>query len=104
MCLFTLPYIYEISGADNQLFLLYLEKYMEEGDALELLHIPNQHDFDFYLEKITYNPEPTVINIKNLTYQDKYGTYQFDSEKWLEELSHKNYLKEDGITTLVKYY
>ncbi|WP_285766681.1 hypothetical protein [Peribacillus sp. SI8-4] len=24
--LFILPYIYEISGADNQLFLLYLEK------------------------------------------------------------------------------
>ncbi|MCQ6277372.1 hypothetical protein JMM81_21120 [Bacillus sp. V3B] len=35
--LFTLPYIYEIAGAGNQLFLLYLEKYMEVGDVLELL-------------------------------------------------------------------
>ena len=101
--LFTMPYVYEISGAGNKLFLLYLEKYMETGDVLELLHIPNQNDFEYYQRRLTEVPEPIFINVKSLTYQDKYGTYQLNPKKWVEELSHKNYLTEFGVTTIVKY-
>jgi hypothetical protein len=101
--LFTMPYIYEISGAGNQLFLLYLERHMEIGDVLELLHIPNQHNFEYYQRRLMEDPEPIIINVRSLTYQDKYGTYQLKPEKWVEELSHKNYLTEYGVTTIVKY-
>ncbi|PMC34323.1 hypothetical protein CJ195_23860 [Bacillus sp. UMB0899] len=101
--LFSLPYIYEVSGADNQLFLLYLEKYMEEGDVLELLYFPNQHAYEYYQSKLMNNPEPILINVRSFTYQNKYGTYQLNPKKWVEELSHKNYLSEYGITTIVKY-
>jgi hypothetical protein len=101
--LFTLPYIYEISGADDKLFLLYLEKYMEEGDVLELIHIPNQHAYEYYQRRIMENPEPILINVGSLTYRTKYGTYRLDPKKWGEELSHKNFLTEYGVTTIVKY-
>lgn len=101
--LFTLPYIYEVYGADNQLFLLYLEKYMEEGDVLELVHFPNQHAHEYYQIKLMNNPEPILINVGSLTYHNKCGTYQLHPKKWVEELSHKNYLTEYGITTIVKY-
>lgn len=101
--LFTLPYIYEIFGADNRLFLLYLEKYMGEGDVLELLHFPNQHAFEYYQRRLMDNPEPIVINVGSLTYQNKYGTYQLNPKEWVEELSHKIFITEYGITTIVKY-
>ena len=101
--LFTLPYIYEISGADTPSFLLYLEKYFEEGDVLELLHCPNQNDFEYYRRKLKDAQEPIVINVGRLTFQNSYGTYQLNPKKWVEELSHKNYLTEYGITTIVKY-
>ena len=101
--LFTLPYLYEIYGADNQLFLLYLEKYMEEGEVLELLHFPNQNDYEYYQRRLMEDPEPIVINVGSLTYQNKNGTYQLNPKKWVEELSHKNYLTEFGVTTIIKY-
>jgi hypothetical protein len=100
---FALPYIYEISGADNQLFLLYLEKYMEEGDVLKLLHFPNQYAFEHYQRRLIEDPEPIVINVGSLTYQDKYGIYQLNPKKWVEELSNKKFLTEHCITTIVKY-
>lgn len=56
--IFTMPYIYEISGAANRLFLLYLEKYMGEGDVLELVHFPNQHDFAYYQTRLIDDLEP----------------------------------------------
>ncbi|GEM_PF-772486 len=101
--LFTLPYIYEIIGADSQLFLLYLEKHMEVGEVLELLHFPDQHAFEFYVKRLMEKPEPIEINVGRLTYQDQYGAYQFNPKKWVEELSHKNFLTEYGVTTIVKY-
>lgn len=69
---------------------------MEVGDVLELLHIPNQHDFKIYQQRLMGNPEPIVINVGSLTYQDIYGTYQLNPKKWVEELSlsYKNYLTE----------
>lgn len=101
--LFTLPYIYEISGAGNQLFLLYLEKYMEIGDVLEILSISNQHAFEYHQRRLIERPEPIVINVGSLTYQNIYGTYQLNPKKWVEELSRRNYLTEYGVTTIVKY-
>ncbi|WP_226671111.1 hypothetical protein [Metabacillus litoralis] len=101
--LFTLPYIYEVSGADTHLFLLYLEKYMEVGDVLELIHFPNQHNFEYYESRLLEHPDSIFINVESLTYQDKYGTYQLSSKKWVEELSHRNFLNEFGVTTIVKY-
>ena len=102
--LFTLPYLYEIYGADNQLFLLYLEKYMEEGEVLELLYFPNQHAYEYYQRRLMEDPEPIVINVGSLTYQNKNGTYQLNPKKWVEELSCKNYLTEFGVTTIIKYW
>ncbi|TXC92817.1 hypothetical protein FS935_01045 [Metabacillus litoralis] len=101
--LFTLPYIYEITGADSQLFLFYLEKYMEVGDVIELLHFPNQHNVEYYISRLSEHPESIFINVGSFTYQDKYGTYQLNSKNWVEELSHKNFLTEYGVTTIVKY-
>lgn len=101
--LFTMPYIYEISGANNKLFLLYLEKYMEEGDVLELIDIPNQHAFEYYKRRLLEDPEPIFINVGSFTYQNKSGKYHLNPKRWVEELSHKNYLTQYGVTTIVKY-
>ncbi|WP_117170297.1 hypothetical protein [Paraliobacillus sediminis] len=100
---FTLPYMYEISGAANRLFLLYLEKYMEEGEVLELVHFPNQHDFESYQRRLLDEPKPILINVSRLIYQNNNGTYQLNPKKWVEELSHKKYVTACGITTIVKY-
>lgn len=47
--------------------------------------------------------KPIVINVGSFTYQDKYGTYQLNHKKWVEELSHKNFLTEYGVTKIIKY-
>lgn len=101
--LFTLPYIYELSSADHPLFLIYLEKYMEEGDVLELLHFPNQHEFENDQRRLIEGPEPVIINVGSLTYQNKYGDYTLNAENWVEELSHKKMVTEHGVTTIIKY-
>ena len=41
---FTMPYLYTIEGADQWEFMIYLQRYMEEGDVFELLYIENQND------------------------------------------------------------
>ncbi|WP_338779770.1 hypothetical protein [Metabacillus sp. FJAT-52054] len=70
---------------------------------LELLHFPNQHNFEYYERRLMDKPEPIEINAGSFTYQDKYGAYQLNPIKWAEELSHRNFLTEYGITTIVKY-
>ena len=101
--LFTLPYMYEIVGAHDPSFPLYLEKYMEEGDILELIHCPSQNDFEYYRRKLEDKLEHIVINVGRFTFQNQHGTYQLNPKNWVEELSHKNYLTEYSITTVVKY-
>lgn len=76
---FTMPFVYEISGAHNKLFL------------------------DYYKRRILEKPEHIIINVETFTYKDSYSTYKLNSKKWTEELSHKNYLTQYGITTFVKY-
>lgn len=101
--LFSLPYIYEAEGAGNRLFLTYLEKYMEIGDVVEIYSVPNQHALLRYKEKMQANPEPIEVNAGSYTYRDSTGLYQLNPKKWVEELSHKNYITQHGITTFVKY-
>lgn len=101
--LFSLPYIYESEGVGNRLFLTYLEKYMEIGDVLEVYSVPNQHAFLRYKEKMQTKPEPIEVNTGSYTYQDSSGLYQLNPKKWIEELSHRNYITHYGVTAFVKY-
>ena len=101
--LFSMPYVYEAQGVGNRLFLTYIEKYMELGDVLEIYQVSNQHAFEEYKQRMEEHPEPIEVNVRSYTYRTIYGLYQFDSKKWLEELSHRNYITHYGITTFVKY-
>ena len=101
--LFSLPYIYEAKGVGNPLFLKYLEKYMDIGDVLEIYGVPNQHAFKKYKQRMQENPEPIEVNAGNYTYRDIYGLYQLNKKNWLEDLSHRNYCSNRGITTFVKF-
>lgn len=101
--LFSLPYIYEAEGVGNRLFLTYLEKYMETGDVIEIYSVPNQHAFLSYKKKLQENPKPIEVNTGSYTYRDPSGLYELNPKKWLEELSHRYYITEHGVTTFVKY-
>lgn len=101
--IFSLPYIYEVEGVGNRLFLTYLEKYMETGDVLEIYSMENQHAFLSYKKKLLEKPEPIEVNTGSYTYRDPSGLYDLNPKKWSEELSHRNYITEHGITTFVKY-
>lgn len=101
--LFSLPYIYEAEGVGNRLFLTYLEKYMETGEVLEIYSVPNQHAFLSYKKKAQEKPEPIEVNTGSYTYRDPSGLYQLNPKKWVEELSHRNYINQNGVTTFVKY-
>ncbi|WP_163103058.1 hypothetical protein [Peribacillus alkalitolerans] len=56
--LFSLPYVYEVNGVGNRLFLKYIEKYMELGDVLEIYHVPNQ---------VERNLDKELNNLQDLT-------------------------------------
>lgn len=101
--LFSMPYLYEVEGAGNRLFLLYLEKYMEEGDVFELYHLPNQHTFKKYIEEAKENSNFIEVNSGSFIYKDASGSYQFNSKTWIEELSHRKYITHRCITRFVKY-
>lgn len=101
--LFTMPYIYEAVGVGNKLFLRYIEKYMELGDVLEIYQVPNQHAFENYKQRMEEHPEPIEVNVGNHTYRTIYGLYQLNPKKWLEELSHRNYITHNGVITFVNY-
>ncbi|CAH2716718.1 hypothetical protein BACCIP111895_03906 [Neobacillus rhizosphaerae] len=101
--LFSLPYIYEAHGVGNKLFLTYIEKCMELGDVLEIYQVPNQHAFENYKQRMEEHSEPIEVNVGSYTYRDTYGLYQLNAKKWLEELSHRNYITYYGITKFVKY-
>lgn len=101
--LFSMPYIYEAEGVGNGLFLTYLEKYMETGEVLEVYRVPNQHIFPSYKKKVQDEPEPIKVNTASYTYRDASGLYQLKPKNWVEELSHRNYIAQNSITTFVKY-
>ena len=100
---FTMPYLYTIEGADQWEFMIYLQRYMEEGDVLELLYIENQNDsMHDHLPSVPLL-EPIEINIRQRTYQTIHGTFQLSANDWMQELYHRSYLTALGVTTIVKY-
>ena len=98
-----MPYVYEAGGVGNRLFLTYIEKYMEIGEVLEIFYVPSQNDFDEYKQRLLEHPEPIDINIGQYTYKTSNGLYRLNPKKWVEELSHRNYLSPYGITTFINY-
>ncbi|MBI0577331.1 hypothetical protein IEC97_08155 [Neobacillus cucumis] len=101
--LFSMPYVYKVDGVGNQLFLTYIEKYMELGDVLEIYQVPNQHAFEEYKHRMEEEPEPIEVNVGSFTYRTIYGLYQLNSKGWLEDLSRRSYITHLGITTFVKF-
>ncbi|EZP61670.1 hypothetical protein RCC94_02240 [Exiguobacterium acetylicum] len=100
---FTMSYLYTIDGADQWEFMIYLERYMEEGDVLELLYIENQNDSMHDHLPSAPLVEPIDINIQQRTYQTIHGTFQLSANDWMQELYHRSYLTAFGVTTIVKY-
>lgn len=99
----SLPYIYEAGGIGNYYFYIYLEKYMEIGDVIELYEIPVQHWHESYIQRVLEKPEPIIINIGSRTYENQYGKFQLHHKKWLEELKHRTLLTEHGVTTIINF-
>lgn len=73
---FTMSYLYTIDSADQWEFMIYLERYMEEGDVLELLYIENQNDSMHDHLPSAPLVEPIDINIQQRTYQTIHGTFR----------------------------
>ncbi|MFZ0446519.1 MAG: hypothetical protein WAM95_18205 [Bacillus sp. (in: firmicutes)] len=99
----TMPYIYYVTGLGSEHFWLYVEKYMEVGDVLEVISIFQQDETDIYVQKMLDNPEPIDINVGSLTYKNAYGTFQLNPKKWVDDLKHRTLVAERGVTTIVKY-
>ena len=98
-----MPYLYTIEGAEQWEFMIYLERYMEEGDVLELLYIENQNDsMHDHLPSVPLL-EPIKINIRQRTYQTIHGIFQLSANDWMQELYHRSYVTAFGVTTIVKY-
>lgn len=102
---FTMPYIYNIGGVmgGDDYFWVYIEKYMEIGDVLEIISVPNQAYVYEHVNKILDNPEPIKINVGSLTYENFLGCFQLNKKNWIEDLKHRTLYTERGITTIVKY-
>ncbi len=99
---FSLPYIYEISTIQHNQFIHYIKTYLEDGDSVELAYFSNQHDLSHGVTRIIETSDPIIINLKSLVYQDRSGTYQMSTHNWIEELSHKLYVNEYSVTTIMK--
>ena len=99
----TLPYIYEVGGIDSYYFWVYIEKYMEIGDVIELLAIDHQDKVPKYVDIILANPLPIMINVGSLTYTNQFGTFQLQPKNWIEDLKHRTLYNLRGVTTIVKY-
>ncbi|WP_409289142.1 hypothetical protein [Peribacillus sp. SCS-37] len=101
--LFTMPYVYEVHGLGNRLFLTYVEKYLEMGDVIEIYAVPNQHAFDEYRQHTLSHPEPVEINIGSRTYKDMYGSYKLNPKRLRGDLGSRNYISHFGIATFLNY-
>lgn len=101
--LFTMPYVYSISGLYTDAFYHYLQHHMELGDSLEILEIPDPEKLDNLLKAIHQNPLAIQINLAELTYQNQYGTFSLHKKHWVDELKHRALMTLDGITLIRKY-
>ena len=100
---FTMPYIYDAGGVGDEYFWVYIEKYMEIGDVLEIISVPNQRYVYEHVQKILENPEPIIINVGSLTYENYLGCFQLNKKGWIDDLKHRILYTDRGITTIVKY-
>ena len=71
---------------------------MDLGEVLEIYYVPSQNDFDEYKQRLLEHPEPIDSNIGKYTYQTINGLYRLNPKKWVEGISHRNYLSPYGIT------
>lgn len=99
----SMPYLYEVRGVENYPFFMYLEKFMEIGDVLELYYIPNQNWYPKYIKNVLENPQPIKINIGSHTYQNRYGLFQLNAKNLVEELQQRTLVTEYGVTTIENY-
>lgn len=99
----TLPYLYYVTGVGSSYFWLYLDKYMEEGDVLEIVMIHNINRVDEIVEKMLEKPSSIHLNVGSLTYKNEYGTFQLHQKNWIEDAKHRKILTEHGVTTIRKY-
>ena len=100
---FAMPYIYHAGGVGNEHFWLYIEKYMEIGDTLEIMSVPNQRHMYEHVQKILKDPQTIRINVGSLTYENYMGCFQLRKKDWLDDLKHRTLYTNRGITTIVKY-
>lgn len=101
--LFTMPYLYDVSGLYSDDFYNYLHNHMELGDTLEIFEIPDPEKLDKLLEDIHKIPFSIQINLTELTYQNQYGTFSLHKKNWVDELKHRTLIALDGITRIRKY-
>lgn len=99
----TMPYIYDAGGVGDEYFWVYVEKYMEIGDVLEILWIPHVSYVYEHVQKILENPDHITINVGSLTYENYLGCFQLPKKNWVEDLKHRTLYTDRGITTIVKY-
>lgn len=100
---FTMPYIYDTDGVGDEYFWVYIEKYMEIGDILEIISVPNQAYVYEHARKILDNNERILINVGNRTYESFFGCIQLNKKDWVEDLKYRTLYTDRGITTIVKY-
>ena len=70
--LFTMPYVYSVSGLYTGAFYNYLQNHMELGDSLEIFEIPDPEKLDNLSKAIHKIPFSIQINLNELTYQNQY--------------------------------
>ena len=100
---FTMPYIYDAGGVGDEYFWVYIKKYMEIGDVLEIISVPNQAYVYEHVQKILENPELIKVNVGSLTYENDLGCFQLNKKDWIDDLKHRVLYTDRGITTIVKY-
>ena len=101
--LFTMPYMYSVSGFYTDAFYNYLQNHMELGDSLEIFEIPDPEKLDNLLKTIHKTPFSIQINLTELTYQNQYGTFSLHKKNWVHELKHRSLITLDGITLIRKF-
>ena len=99
----SMPYVYEARGLGSRSFFIYLDKYMDIGDVIELYTMPVQHWHEEYIQRVLENPEHITINAGRHTYENQYGIFQLSPKNWAEELSHRTLVTERGVTTILKF-
>lgn len=101
--LFTMPYMYSVSGLHTDAFYDYLEKHMELGDSIEIFEILNPEKIEDCLNAVNRFPFSVQINLAELTYQNQYGTFSLHKKNWVDELQHRSLIVPNGITS-IRYY